>query len=227
MCISERNDLSCLILVWFLFKCRFSAVEGESVVAAPTALLLHPHIPRAQAEGQRWPGEVWSPDKSLLTSNYHFHNGTVAQSASWSGKRRKERFGGESRWRQGEDEFKGLHFWSQRRLGGVTRFYSYEIFFPAKYLKGHIVISIRMFLTTQVSVKSKSNGSKETIFLKKNLITRLANKENCSLWGWSTWSSEWHNRARETTDWGLCPKMWKHVYFHLFPISKTRPESWC
>lgn len=39
------------------------------------------------------------------------------------------------------------------------------IFFPAKYLKGHIAISIRMFLTTQVSVKLKSNATKETSFL--------------------------------------------------------------
>lgn len=38
-------------------------------------------------------------------------------------------------------------------------------FFPAKYLKGHIAISLRMFLTTWVSVKSKSNATKETGFL--------------------------------------------------------------
>lgn len=83
-----------------------------------------------------------------------------------------------------------------------------------------------MFLTTQVSVKSKSNATKETsLFI---LNTRLANKEEYT-YG-AAWLEDLNgttSSARETTDWVFYPKMWKHIYFHLFPVSKTRPECWC
>lgn len=103
------------------------------------------------------------PDNLLLTRHYYFHAGPVTQSPSGSGKRRQEAWGAALRAQTRETGFTVLHFWSEKDFWvGKQDFTLMIFFFPAKYLKGHIAISIRMFLTTQVSVKSKSSAMKET-----------------------------------------------------------------
>ena len=97
-----------------------------------------------------------------MTNYYHFHDGA----ATW---RPSESRRGDKR---GEEQTPGTvreKVTSQVSISEVRRpqvgkqgSILTRVFFPANYLKGHIAISIRMFLTTQVSVKSKSSAMNET-----------------------------------------------------------------
>ena len=144
MCISERNELSHWILVWPLFKSNFLALKD--VLWSPLQGCCFVPVAQELRRGDEKKASSYMNPREIFFDQWRPFPRWDSDPESllrWEEEKRRVR-----------GEFYGLgkgslqRSWSQKRLSWETRFYSYEIFFPAKYLKGHIVISIRMFLTT-------------------------------------------------------------------------------